>query len=341
MKFDKNKYILLFENCQLTKGYGRTLLVDFQRDQMEFLDNEIYDIFISKSRKHPIGEILDEYDDNKRAIILEYIDFLLANEYAFFVDKDEIDFFPILNLTWENPAIITNCLIDFDSPPITLKPYINLISDLDSLGCENVQIRDYFGLPIEFLKSFLSFFNNTIIYRIELILKFNGNLEDYKELLHEFPRVNELIIHSAQIESNLPTDTTQRASVTKQIIIDSNCCGVISPKYLNLELHHFLESKSYNSCLNRKISVDSDGNIKNCPSLKTSYGSIFTTNIKEVLAQKEFSKVWNLRKDDIDDCKVCEFRHACTDCRAYLEADISYKKPAKCNYNPYVMTWEE
>lgn len=46
--------------------------------------------------------------------------------------------------------------------------------------------------------------------------------------------------------------------------------------------------------------------------------------------------------DQIHICKDCEFRHICTDCRAYIEdPDDIYSKPLKCGYNPYTGEWAE
>ena len=46
-------------------------------------------------------------------------------------------------------------------------------------------------------------------------------------------------------------------------------------------------------------------------------------------------------KDAIKICQDCEFRHICTDCRAYLDnpKDL-YSHPAKCTYNPYQAKWK-
>jgi SPASM domain peptide maturase of grasp-with-spasm system len=97
-----------------------------------------------------------------------------------------------------------------------------------------------------------------------------------------------------------------------------------------------------NTCLNCKLSIDKNGDIKNCPSIKESFGNISTTSINKVLENSNFKKYWNIKKDEIAVCKDCEFRHICTDCRAYLEnpEDI-YSKPLKCGYNPYTNEWEE
>ena len=65
------------------------------------------------------------------------------------------------------------------------------------------------------------------------------------------------------------------------------------------------------------------------------------TTLQEALEKPGFKDLWNIKKDDIDVCKDCEFRHICTDCRAFIkdENDI-YSQPAKCGYNPYIAKWE-
>jgi SPASM domain peptide maturase of grasp-with-spasm system len=73
-----------------------------------------------------------------------------------------------------------------------------------------------------------------------------------------------------------------------------------------------------------------------------SYGNIKDTKLIDVVNNPEFQKLWYIHKDQISVCKDCEFRHICTDCRAYLEnpKDV-YSKPLKCGYNPYTCEWEE
>jgi SPASM domain peptide maturase of grasp-with-spasm system len=71
------------------------------------------------------------------------------------------------------------------------------------------------------------------------------------------------------------------------------------------------------------------------------YGNIKDTTLEEVLNHPDFKKYWNIKKDQISICKDCEFRHICTDCRAYVENPVIYSKPLKCGYNPYTCEWEE
>jgi len=76
--------------------------------------------------------------------------------------------------------------------------------------------------------------------------------------------------------------------------------------------------------------------------MSKSYGNIKDTSLEEALNKKGFKDLWNINKDKIKVCQDCEFRHICTDCRAYIENpnDI-YSKPLKCGYDPYTSTWKK
>jgi SPASM domain peptide maturase of grasp-with-spasm system len=103
----------------------------------------------------------------------------------------------------------------------------------------------------------------------------------------------------------------------------------------------FMENKLFNSCLNRKISIDENGHIGNCPSMKKKYGNIAEHSLTQVARRNDFKKVWNLNKDMIDTCRDCEFRYICSDCRAYTRDGNLYAKPVKCGYDPYTGTWND
>lgn len=339
MTIDPSKYIVLFENCQLTRGASRTLLADLQRGSIEFLDNEIYSVFTEKNRTHTIEQLISLQPAENRETLTEYFSYLLENEYAFLCDQDELELYPVLNKKWDHYSVISNCIIDFKKETEDLNDYIKVVRELDELGCEAIQIRDYNGLSIVFLKKLLAIFTPTILCKIELLLKHTEDLENYKKLLDQFPRVTELILHSSETDVEFKNNAVQKVFISKQKITDESCCGVISIRYFNLDLNHFLESFEHNTCLNRKVSIDADGFIKNCPSLKTSYGHIRTTSIKNCIAEPGFRKLWFLSKDKIKTCSICEFRNICTDCRAYHSADDSIEKPSTCSYDPLTMTW--
>ena len=74
-----------------------------------------------------------------------------------------------------------------------------------------------------------------------------------------------------------------------------------------------------------------DGTIGNCPAIKKGFGNITTTTLKGVAQTDSFRKMWSITKSATDTCSQCEFRFACTDCRAFVEGSgDSYGKPTKC-----------
>lgn len=114
-------------------------------------------------------------------------------------------------------------------------------------------------------------------------------------------------------------------------VTSSDCCGIIKPEFFGINIEFFSEGNAFNTCLNRKISIDVEGNIKNCPSMKISYGNINEKQLIDISNLKKFKEIWNIKKDEIEICKNCEFRYICTDCRAFTKEDSLYSKPSKCD----------
>jgi len=122
---------------------------------------------------------------------------------------------------------------------------------------------------------------------------------------------------------------------------NKNYCGAIKTEFFSPNQPHFTESQHYNTCLNRKICIDVNGEIKNCPAMSRSFGNIKDSTLEEALNKPGFKDLWGIRKDDIDVCKDCEFRYMCTDCRTFIKDPGNfYSQPAKCPYNPYIAKWE-
>jgi SPASM domain peptide maturase of grasp-with-spasm system len=164
--------------------------------------------------------------------------------------------------------------------------------------------------------------------------------------IKKYPFLNELLLHSSKENSTLVIKDEFKEYMVVYSVVENvkSCasCGVINETYFTNLLTHYSESQKYNTCLNRKISVDINGSIKNCPSMKEKFGKLESGKFKETMLNPNFKKSWSINKDTIAICKDCEFRHVCTDCRAYIEdpKDI-YSKPLKCGYNPYTNVWEK
>jgi SPASM domain peptide maturase of grasp-with-spasm system len=269
----------------------------------------------------------------------------LENEYGFLADKEIRHNFPEIKIDWKNPARITNCIIDIKDFEQTKTYYERIITQLSDLQCEAVQIRSYIALTLEQLQYLANQVSQTSIEYLEIYVKDNDDLALNKliRLLQEHTKISNFIVHSST--KNDEYDVIKKlASIyyTTQELTDETCCGLIEKQYFNAVKNHYMEAQFYNSCLNRKISVDANGNLKNCPSMQTSYGKASETTIVDVLQNEDFTSVWNLKKDFVLTCQDCEFRYVCTDCRAYIEdPENLYSKPLKCGYDPYTNEWSD
>jgi SPASM domain peptide maturase of grasp-with-spasm system len=278
-------------------------------------------------------------------ILNEYFEFLLENELVFELSNiSDLENFPTLNLNWNYPSSISNAIIDVS------KDYHHDFSleftQLEDLGCRHLQIRFYRTPTINEIKdiSNLLFGNNFIsiqcLFPYDIVL-----IDKIRDIIDSNIKFSSIILYGAPFDKIIYDSGGYGVGTilsTMENILDESACGCIHHKYFSVNIENFTESMSYNSCLNRKISIDKNGYIKNCPSMQKSYGHVDNSTISDVLKNSKFTGVWEINKNTIEKCKDCEFRYICTDCRAYIEdpEDI-FSKPLKCGYNPYTGEWSE
>jgi len=99
----------------------------------------------------------------------------------------------------------------------------------------------------------------------------------------------------------------------------------------------FWHNKKWHPCLGKSLAITYDGRVLPCPMMRNySFGNIKDKELYKIFeGKKEIEKFWNLTLDNIEKCKGCEFRYACSDCRA-LEENLTGKLKGKrlCNYEP-------
>ena len=104
----------------------------------------------------------------------------------------------------------------------------------------------------------------------------------------------------------------------------------------------FFFRKEFNPCWGKKVAIDLCGAIKPCLWSKEELGNINRDKLQELILLGAFNKFWELTKDKIETCSICEFRYACTDCRvaAIEEGGSMFSKTAFCGYDPENGEWE-
>ncbi len=330
----------LFANCLPVKGAIRSTICDLQLGRFDFIPNGLYHI-LTEMKGLTIVEIKASFHDNQHKIIDDYFAFLEHARYGFFCSEPNL--FPDLDLTWDAPGQITNAIIDINEE--SNHPFGSIFTQLDCLGCKALQIRIFTPMSPEELRRILDLTRRGGLRHIDLLLAYSGEFTgDLLEgICSEHQRVSKIVVHSAPDERVIKVGNTNvQISFTTAQCDSPSCCGETSPRYFAVNIELFTEAQSWNTCLNRKISISTDGLIKNCPSMSDSFGHITTTPLNAALTAPMYKRLWSITKDQVKICRDCEFRYICTDCRAYREdpSDIA-SKPLKCGYNPYTAEWSE
>ncbi|CAL2077846.1 SPASM domain peptide maturase of grasp-with-spasm system [Tenacibaculum sp. 190524A05c] len=339
----KNNYFLIYTDCVIVSGVKECLIHDLTRHDIYKLPQGYYTIF-QKLKTHKISDIENLMTKEDLSNFKLLMDFLVENELGEYVD--DISLFPDMSTEWDSPHQITNAIIDFNESKYDVN---DILRQLSLLNCQHVEFRAYSESDYSFISNIITEANKYYLNSIELILKYeNENLID--ELL-SIMRSNYIVERITFY--NAPNNKVRKVKrhnesigyiiATEQNIVSNKSCGIINFKNFNVSgIKEYTEAKNFNSCLNRKISIDTDGLIRNCPSMKKDFGNIKFTSLSEVIENKEFTKLWSITKDSVDVCKTCEFRYICTDCRAFLDKpEYIYSKPLKCGYNPETGQWTD
>jgi SPASM domain peptide maturase of grasp-with-spasm system len=341
----KSKNFKLFSCCILVKGTKRSIICDVQRGSYHYIHQDLYEILMNEQLT-PIDLIYSKYGIENQSVLDEYFKMLLDEEYIFFCNGQEIEMFPCIDLKWEYPAFITNAILDFKGDDdIKYQIFDKIVTSLTEMGCIALQLRFFYFVDWTIVKNILEQNIVSSIETIDVLMRYNHQIteEELVKVKTRNRRISSFVMHSAPEFRvfEIPFESTH-FSTTTEVITGASHCGMISSDYFSTNILLFTEAQKHNTCLNRKISIDTEGYIRNCPSMPEHYGNIKDTTLAQALEHPDFKKYWFINKDQIEVCKDCEFRYICTDCRAYREdpKDL-HSKPLKCGYNPYTCEWEE
>ena len=106
--------------------------------------------------------------------------------------------------------------------------------------------------------------------------------------------------------------------------------------------YEFDEYILHNTCWYSKLVVCENGDILPCVFERNrKCGNVREKTLKNILESSELKRCWDFDFSQIDECRVCEYRYACKDCRPMAESvgNILGKNP-RCLYKPYKGEWE-
>ncbi|MEN2435782.1 grasp-with-spasm system SPASM domain peptide maturase [Weeksellaceae bacterium A-14] len=339
-----NDFLLIYSDVFITEGAIKITIVDPSRGKVFELPKSFSQL-IHDLKKCPISEVRLLYDDN----LDPFIQFILENDLGMITSTPKQ--FPDIDRSFSSPEYINNAILDF-YPSESYDVYGTRLQKLDNLGCKFYEFRMYLSLDLKIIESIFKNvqFNSLKSINIHSIHSSESDNENYIRILRNFPFIKRIFIFNSDSNSRIKSkeimDDQRLYYLTDKL--DNKSCGKVSFHNLFIRsTEQIVENISHNSCLHKKISVDSIGNIRNCPSMVESYGNIDDNILPTIINNTNFTKLWDINKDQIEVCKDCEFRYLCTDCRAYTERthynkyNIDISKPLKCGYNPYTGEWSE
>jgi SPASM domain peptide maturase of grasp-with-spasm system len=342
----ENKYFKLYAHCIPVRGFLRSSICDLQREDIYYVPNEIADILLQKEQV-TLTELFTA-NAHQHDLLNEYLNYLLEHQLGFITPTP--DRFPEMDMQWDDPSYINNAIVDIDDKHDV--NFTDTFNGLRKVGCRNVQVRFFRTSTPEELTGMLELLDRTLFKSIEIIVGYSESIEDdfYQYLIANYKRIKSIFIHSSPttyiyriVDKEIGYGTNMGNIIFTEQVIDSNaCCGVITPLSFAVNIKTFTEAQHFNSCLNRKVGIDTNGDIKNCPSGKNVYGNIYKDDLELTLKNSpDYEAMWHLKKNDFKACRDCEHRFVCVDCRMFLaDPDDKLSKPLKCSYDPYSAQWE-
>jgi len=125
--------------------------------------------------------------------------------------------------------------------------------------------------------------------------------------------------------------------------LPSNSPLISKKKFAPVNIYRFLHNKKFHPCLGNSLAISWTGEVMPCIMLRShTLGNIRNKCLYTCFEKKEeeIKRLWTMNLDSIQKCRACEFRYACTDCRALeekLTGDLYGKK--LCNYVPERGVW--
>ncbi len=339
--------VLLFRlhaDCFCVRGPVQSLIYDLGRMRMYSIPTA-YAELIEETQGKSLGFIRETLTPEAFGYFETVLDFLVANQIARLFKPTE----PFLSLptTIDSPSQIQNAIIDVD---LHLHDFSRIIEELGILGCEFLQVRAFskvFGIGE--LESVASAVERAGLRGLEFVVHYDRHLthEMLASFLLDHVMVSKMIVHSAPetlaipvLYPDTPVPKREVYYLARKIASCESCGHITRSMVTPPTTRSFVQLRQVNGCLYKKISIGSDGLVRNCPSIKDSFGAYVFGALSPVLSTPAFRDNWFRRKDQIQTCKDCEYRYACTDCRAYLQdSNNPLSKPAKCEYDPYSGKW--
>ncbi len=328
-------YFKLFSSCINVRGVQSSVIMDLQKESFFTIPNILSDVLKITDENILVKQLKERFDNKYNEGIDKYLNFLIKNDFGFCTKTPES--FPSLNNKFITPYICLTSVVCYDEKEKYDLFYA--LNQLIDLGTQSIQIRINSRIRGKDIVNIISLFKMTRVKIVEIIFKYEDFLEDFFEDLDEINYRICLYVLSSPINKLWLNKNKMKIIYLKQEFIKYET-EKIDTCLFNVNTELYLEAINYNVGLNRKISVDYNGDIKNYVDHKKVYGNIKDDLLFEIISSELFQQKWILNNDLIEKCKDCQFRYMCVSNSDIYIIKNKYHKLNSCNYDPYQNKWE-
>jgi hypothetical protein len=324
------QHVLLAANCTLVVGVNEALIYDFQRHTALRVPAVLRGI-LGAPRGTSVGEL-------KAAGVAASIDSAIAAGLRAGVLHlvDAPGSFPVRPLAWDPSGEITNAVLDVGEVPSY--DLLACLDELLALGCEHALIRCTAADPLAVIERVMAELSRRPPLFVEWWIRQPPACSPTQlaAVCGRHARITAILVFEATTDDvwlRTRSGIGNILALTTAMPADDAAPAGIEALTVDADLH--AESLQANSFFNRKLAITRDGAVKNGPGASECFGTAGDRPLREIVATPAFRRLWTVRKDMIEGCRDCAYRHACVDPREPLALpDGSYRHGTRCPLQP-------
>lgn len=326
------KYLILYPNCILVRGYLRSVICDLQFSVFEYIPNDLYDI-IQNDLGNNIKDIYRYYGKNNHKVLDGYVNLLLKRRFAFLSDL-YIQLPPLISRT-DGEEKFSHAVIEV-GVKTTIEDFVWYKSVLESLGIWALQIVVN---NVYDLSAYMIEFEDSIIQYLEVVLDKEVFVKN--KMFFYNKRIKKVIVYGCTTNDSFTSSSYEIVNRMESLLSMKDLCGDVDHDTFKINIPFYKDYLKGNTCLLGKICITESGDVKRCFFLPDIYGNLRKDKTFSFLSNPFFRQIALIKKTDIEKCKDCEHRAMCVDCRCHIkEIDNVFSAPAFCSYDPYTAKWK-
>lgn len=175
-------------------------------------------------------------------------------------------------------------------------------------------------------KTIKKFRDAGIKYRVKNVIMKDVEIGESQTDLYELSHKKDIVRLTGRAKINLlSSELLKRKLITKEHFIER-----ISEKQIKRYV-------SGHNCFSRRLYFSVNSDVYPCVmERRIKHGNLEGKSLQDILK----NEILNFSKDKIDECKDCEFRYCCHDCRPDSNGRKINDKPWYCTYKPVEGIWE-